>query len=96
MVGCGGLLRDSSRNWVKGYALKIGLGDALKTNIWAILHGIELVWHDRITSLVVESDSKVLIDMVNQEIEDGHNFLTLVRRIRRMTQKNWHIKLNHI
>lgn len=52
-----------------------------------MLHGIELSLQKRITNPVVISDSKVLVDMVNQEIRDNHNLLTLVCRIRRMTQR---------
>lgn len=63
--------------------------------LWAMLHDIELAWHEIITNLMVESESKILIDMVNQEIRDDRNFPTLISRIRRMTQRNLNIKLNH-
>lgn len=56
---------------------------------------LEIAWHERIKNLVVESDSKVLIVMVNQVIGDVQNFSTLIRKIRRITKRNWHIKFNH-
>lgn len=67
IAGCGGLLRDSSGNWLKGYTRKISLCDTLLTKMWVMFHGIELVWQERITNMKVKSDSKVLIDMINQE-----------------------------
>lgn len=53
-----------------------------------MLHEIELAWYDRITNLMVEGVSKVMIDMVNQDSKEDHNWLTLIHRIIRMTHKN--------
>lgn len=84
-AGCGGIIIDSDDNWVIGYAQKIVFCDALVMEMWVMLHEIELPLQKRITNLVVISDSKVLVDMVNQDIRDNHNLLTLVHGIKRMT-----------
>lgn len=59
--------------------------DALTAEMWMMLHETELAWRNKIINLVIESDSKVLIDMFNQEIGNNHNFSILDRRIIRMT-----------
>lgn len=58
------------------------LCDAFSVEMWVMLHGIELVWYDKISNPVVDSDFKVMINKVNQENGDIHNFSTLVRRIK--------------
>lgn len=42
-----------------------------------MLRETELAWRNKIINLVIESDSKILIDMFNQEIGNNHNSLTL-------------------
>lgn len=58
---------DSSGNWLRGYTRKIDLHDAHTEEIWAMFRGIELHWQERIINLKVESNSKVRIDVINQE-----------------------------
>lgn len=48
-----------------GYVQKIYFYDALTVEIWTMLHGMKLPWKKRIPNLVVESDSKTLINMVS-------------------------------
>lgn len=45
MADYGDLFRDSSESWVKGYARKIGVCDALIAEIWVMLHGLELAFY---------------------------------------------------
>lgn len=63
---CGGLFKDSSRNQMRGYAQKIDLSDTHIAYMWMMLNEIELDWQERMSNLVIESDSKVLIDMVSK------------------------------
>lgn len=69
---------ETRRNSVREYAHKIALCDALTTKMWTMLHGMKLTWQERIKNLVVESDSKVLINRTSQEFENDHSFPTLI------------------
>lgn len=37
-----GVLRDSHGNWIAGYQRYVGRGSPLNSELWAILHGLEL------------------------------------------------------
>ncbi|GAU18198.1 hypothetical protein TSUD_249000 [Trifolium subterraneum] len=77
LAGCGGLLRNSDDNWLKGYSRKLGNCDALHAEMWGMYLGLGLARREGIMHLHVESDSKVLIDMVTKKINFKGNMPTL-------------------
>jgi ribonuclease HI len=83
-VGCGGLFRDSDGRWINGFSNKIGVCDALHAEMWGMYLGLDLARREVIMHLHVESDSKVLIDMVTKKINFKGNMPTLVRCIRQL------------
>lgn len=40
ITGCGGLLRDSDRRWIKGFKPKIGPCDDLHVEMWGVYLGL--------------------------------------------------------
>ncbi|GAU14826.1 hypothetical protein TSUD_50380 [Trifolium subterraneum] len=95
LAGCGGLLRDSNDKWIKGYSRKIGSCDALHAEMWGMYLGMNLAWRQGITHLHVESDSKVLINMVTKRIKLNGSTPTLVVRIRNFLALSWQVILSH-
>ncbi|GAU49093.1 hypothetical protein TSUD_137780 [Trifolium subterraneum] len=95
LAGRGGLLWDSNGKWIKGYSRKIGSCDALHAEMWGMYVGMNLAWSQRITHLHVESDSKVLIDMVTERIKLNGSTPTLVVRIRNLLALSWQVILSH-
>lgn len=71
--GCGGLLDDSSRRWIK---VNCGRYSTYR-------HSLK----SPTKKLVVESDSKALIDMVHQDNMIDHIVKTLLCKIKMMTKK---------
>lgn len=57
------------------YAWKIGHCDALNR---AMLQGMEIAWSEIISNFIVESDSKVLIDLICQDNMVDYDMLTLI------------------
>lgn len=43
-AGCGGVLRDSSGNWIFGFLLNLGGMDNLSAKLWGIWQGLVLIW----------------------------------------------------
>ena len=71
-AGYGGLLRDSSGKWLKGFVRKIVVCDALHAKMRGLYLGLELAWRDGISHLCVEGDSKLLIEMATNNYKtDG-------------------------
>lgn len=59
---CGGILRDSGR--VVAYACNLGACTVLGAELWAILHGLKLVWQHGYRRIVISSDSKQAVDLI--------------------------------
>jgi len=93
--GCGDLFRSSDGRWLKGYIRKVGVCDALHAELWGMYLGLDMVWRDHIPQLIVESDSKTLIDMVTGNCKFSGGIPTLVRRIRNLLALDWHVQFRH-
>ncbi|MCH89552.1 ribonuclease H protein [Trifolium medium] len=89
LSGCGGLLRDSSGVCLTSYAHKLGTCDALHVEMCGMYLSMDLAMRQEITHLQVDSDSKVLVDMVTGNCTINGNIPTLVRRIRDLKNMNW-------
>jgi ribonuclease HI len=95
-LGCDGPLCDSNENCLNSYARKIGSCDALHAEMWGMYIGVDMARRQGITHLQVESDSKVLVDMVTGKCNINGNVPTLIRRIRDLKNMSWQVQINHI
>ena len=86
--GCRGLLRDANGRWIKGFVRKIGACDALHAEMWGMYLGLELAWRDDISQLCVESDSKLLIDMIKNNCKMNGTTPVLIWRIQNILNCN--------
>lgn len=62
--GCEGLFRNDDGWWIKGYTNKIDSCDALHAQMWGLYLSLDMARQDRISHLIVESDSKITVDMI--------------------------------
>ncbi|CAJ2642097.1 unnamed protein product [Trifolium pratense] len=69
VAGCGGLFRDSDGRWIKGYTKKIEACDALQAEMWGLYLGLDMAWREQFSHLIVENDSKILIDMISDDFK---------------------------
>jgi len=58
--------------------------------------GIYMARRQGIAHLQVESDSKVLVDMIIGKCNINGNVPTLIRRIRDLKNMSWQVQINHI
>ena len=81
---------------MNSYARKIGSCDALLAEMWGMYIGMDIARRQGITHLQVESDSKLLVDMVTEKCNINGNVPTLIRRIRDLKNMSWQVQINHI
>jgi ribonuclease HI len=62
--------------------------------MWGMYLGLELAWRDVISQLCVESDSKLLIDMVTNNCMNGTTSV-LIQFIQNILNRNWRIQVHH-
>ncbi|PNX90713.1 ribonuclease H, partial [Trifolium pratense] len=92
LVGCGGLIRDCDGQWRIGYTQKIGTCDALHAEMWGMHEGLKIVRRQSFSHLIVESDSKLLVDMVTNNCKINGATPILIRRIRDLINLSWHVQ----
>ncbi|PNY15883.1 ribonuclease H, partial [Trifolium pratense] len=80
---------------MKGYIRKTGVCDAFHAELWGMYLGLDMAWRERIPQLIVESDSKILIDMIMDNCKFNGAVPTLVRRIQNLLALNWRVKFCH-
>jgi len=54
-----------------------------------------MAWREHYSHLIVESDSKILIDMIFDNFKFNGNIPVLVHRIRKLLKMSWNVQLNH-
>lgn len=64
-AGGGGLIRDNSGNWIKGFSRSIGKAASMVAEFWAIRDGLILASQLDIQQFKIELDAKVIVDLVN-------------------------------
>lgn len=64
VIGAGGVIRDGSGNWTNGFMINIGAVEVLQSEAWSVFHGLLLVVSLQIRNIIVESDSAVLVALL--------------------------------
>ncbi|KAK9006193.1 hypothetical protein V6N11_035238 [Hibiscus sabdariffa] len=60
----GGVLRDYSGEWIKGYCKTIGIVSSLHAELWSTLVSLQLAWSMGVSRLHVQYDSSVVVCLV--------------------------------
>jgi len=58
--------------------------DVFHVDIWDMYVGLNMAWRENITHLIVESDSKVVVDLINDNCKFSETIPTLTRHIRKL------------
>nr|POF06016.1 putative ribonuclease h protein [Quercus suber] len=64
-AGGGGLIRNSTGEWVKGFARSIGSTTSIIAKFWALRDGLQLAIQLGVQYLEVELDAKVVLDVIS-------------------------------
>uniref|UniRef100_A0A2C9W0H6 RNase H type-1 domain-containing protein n=1 Tax=Manihot esculenta TaxID=3983 RepID=A0A2C9W0H6_MANES len=95
-ASAGGLLRDSSSNWVIGFGLNIGETSILNAEIIGILVGLQLVWSMGFRRVIVESDSLKAVRLITEEDISFHPLGDYIQDCRTLLNLDWQCTLSHV
>ncbi|KAG7568483.1 Ribonuclease H-like superfamily [Arabidopsis thaliana x Arabidopsis arenosa] len=73
-----GVLRNSDGEWCGGFALNIGRCSAPLAELWGVYYGLYTAWEHRVTRLVLEVDSSLVVGFLTTVIGDSHPLSILV------------------
>ncbi|KAL0002947.1 hypothetical protein SO802_016728 [Lithocarpus litseifolius] len=63
-AGCGGVVRDEQGNWIAGFTRHIGTTNCFAAELWGLRDGLSLCLSLNIPCLVVEVDTKAIVDVL--------------------------------
>ncbi|RHN63570.1 putative ribonuclease H-like domain-containing protein [Medicago truncatula] len=63
--------------------------------MWGMYLGLDMAWRENTTHIIVESDSKILVDMITENCNFSGTTPTLVGRIRQLLSLSWIVKITH-
>lgn len=75
-----GVLRDSNGRWITGFQRHVGSGTTLSSELWAILHGLQIAKLRGYLKIEIESDCLMALDLI-QACLDGAQANTIVKEI---------------
>ncbi|KAK8506299.1 hypothetical protein V6N11_082372 [Hibiscus sabdariffa] len=81
-----GLIRNTEGDWMVGSVKSIGFSNSLQAELWVVFEGMKLAWEFGFKRLLVQSDCRQAVGLVNDASSDS-SVLSLVRAIARLRQK---------
>ena len=65
-TGCGGIIKDFMGRWVAGFTCNLGICSSVVAEMWGILEGPKLAKRIGFKKIIIESDSKVVVEKLNK------------------------------
>lgn len=96
LAGCGGLLRDQAGNWMTGFQYRIGCCSPEVAEAWGILQGLRLASRMGVRNLIVECDSKHIIDLLRSSARGYGNVCNIMERCRTKANSFQQIVFLHV
>nr|KYP57876.1 Putative ribonuclease H protein At1g65750 family [Cajanus cajan] len=94
-AGYGGLCRDNFGRWLMGFYGDAGVGDNLKAELLAILHGMKLAWRANFRNILCVSDSLLAVNLVLGPLDVLHKYAPIIAHIKELLQQSWSVCVCH-
>ncbi|KAL0006134.1 hypothetical protein SO802_013695 [Lithocarpus litseifolius] len=95
-AGGGGLIRDCSRRWIEGFARSIGFTTSITAEFWALRDGLKLALSEGIQNLIVELDARVVIDLINSNVDTVKPYSPLLYDCRCLLRRFPQAQVKHV
>ncbi|XP_020412737.1 uncharacterized protein LOC109947231 [Prunus persica] len=95
-IAAGGIIRNSEGSWIAGFSANLGHGEVLVAEAWALYYGLNLAWQMGLRQITVNSDSALVVDMVNGEWVDSHPMSVLLTKCRELLKSQWNCSILHV
>ncbi|KAK8537192.1 hypothetical protein V6N12_043365 [Hibiscus sabdariffa] len=83
-----GVFRTDDGSWIYGFNKSIGIMQPLQAKLWGIFVGLQIAWDIGFERLLIQSDSKEAIKLLNDN-DATSNHCALVRSIARLRNLRW-------
>ncbi|XP_019162015.1 PREDICTED: uncharacterized protein LOC109158583 [Ipomoea nil] len=96
LASAGGLVRDDRGTLVWGFTAKIGITDSFAAELWGLREGLRLCLKRGVRQVMVEMDSKSIIDLLHKDAQLEDTGCTLLFDCMAMIPKFEGIRFKHI
>lgn len=83
LAGGGGLIRDETGKWIRGYARAIGPTTSAAAELWVLRDGIRLCIALKLQAVVFELDAKAIVDLLKKDEQSCNNNVNIVADCRK-------------
>ncbi|XP_012829976.1 PREDICTED: uncharacterized protein LOC105951132 [Erythranthe guttata] len=87
----GGLIRTHNGSFIRGISIFYGQGTHILAEAQTILDRLRICQEMGFTQVKVESDSKLVIDMIYHKATVAWELIYVIRGIRRLLKDDWHV-----
>ncbi|KAF7808138.1 putative ribonuclease H protein At1g65750 family [Senna tora] len=92
---CGGIARDNNGTWILGFAHRIGRSNSFQAEAWAVWSALRIAKDRNWPKVIIETDSFVVMQMIQQGCPNPHPLDFLFRKIRSLMNTWNYIVINH-
>ncbi|KAK0578627.1 hypothetical protein LWI29_013416 [Acer saccharum] len=96
IITAGGVLRNQWKVWLKGFAMKIGVGSVIEAELWGLYEGLQLAWSFGCRKVCVETDSLITVQLMCSGTMSNHPLLSLIQSCKNLVNADWICTINHI
>ncbi|KAH9804404.1 putative ribonuclease H protein [Citrus sinensis] len=95
-AGAGGLIRDYRGVWQISYCANLGCCSVTSAELWGLFHGLSIAWLHGYRRVIVEVDSRCILQLVSNSNPTINEHLSLITAIQELIGRDWLIQMNHI
>lgn len=95
VAGCGGICRDHTGNWLAGFACAIGQCTVLEAEQLAMIRGADVAWEKGYRKVILESDSKTLVEML-KDMKSYDLCSLLCLQLQEYMAREWDLRIVYI
>ncbi|WJX29889.1 hypothetical protein P8452_18486 [Trifolium repens] len=94
-AGCGGVFRDESGSWMRGFARMVGNCSVIMAELWGILSALQVIQENGYQKVIIETDSVTAVDLIVKGCLPNHPCASIVSRINRLKMPEMEIIFQH-
>ena len=83
MARAGEIIRNHLGGWVDGFVVNLGSCSVMEVECLGVVHGLCTAWDLGVKNLIVESDSKNVVDILHRHINSPIRLKALFNEIER-------------
>ena len=80
----------------RGFARNICYCSSITAELWAIFVGLQLTWEKGFRRVILETDSKIVVGIINGDIVRVDRNYNLVMQIKDILGRDWEVRLFHV